>query len=100
MASKLTNVFLRMVYCSIMNILSFKRALTGEAVTIFDAFVVIFGSPSFLCVLGSRAFFNLKEAAEVDITSKGNHLPTIQVGAGTISEPHFASPGGTSSNSI
>ena len=35
--------------------------------TVFDNIVLTLGSPTLLCILGSRLFFNLKEAAEHDV---------------------------------
>ena len=38
--------------------------VTLQELVISTYFISIFGNPSFLCLLGSRMFFNLKEAAE------------------------------------
>ena len=38
--------------------------LNGSLVLFVHALLVTLGSPTLLCVIGSRMFFNLKEAAE------------------------------------
>ena len=45
-----------------------------------QAFLKYIGNPSLLCILGSRMFFNLKEAGEAGInegTNLGSHRSTI-----------------------
>ena len=49
-----------MLFCSIGNLLATK--FEGDSVV--TVLLSALGSPTFLCVLGSRMFFNLKEAAE------------------------------------
>ena len=47
--------------CCVLNILQFKIHITNN---ILAGIVSTVGSPSLLCILGSRMLFNLKEAGE------------------------------------
>ena len=49
------------VFCCVCNIVEFKVETDNPTVPIVLQFL---GSPSFLCVLGSRMLFHLKEAGE------------------------------------
>ena len=64
--------------CSIFAILG--DVYDGEIIPV-QAFLMTIGNPSLLCILGSRMFFNLKEAGEAGVnegTNLGSHwLPTI-----------------------
>ena len=50
----------RVISCSVLNIIVDKLTLSQTLGTVLSAFA----SPTLLCILGSRMFFNLKEAGE------------------------------------
>ena len=50
----------RALFCCIANILDDKLSISNLAINIISGL----GSPTLLCIAGSRMFFNLKEAAE------------------------------------
>lgn len=49
----------RAIFCSVFNLVSQQAQTTLDQAVVLNAF----GSPTLLCILGSRIFFNLKEAA-------------------------------------
>lgn len=64
----------RAISCALFNILNDFLSLPSVPATVIDAL----GSPTLLCMLGSRMFFNLKEAAEHSVNlgtnwSSGSH---------------------------
>ena len=66
-----------------MNILQFKLQLSN---VILANVLEALGNPSFLCVLGSRMLFNMKEAAEYGVNEGTNYM------ASTVSAIEFDSP--------
>ncbi|EJC99475.1 uncharacterized protein FOMMEDRAFT_160533 [Fomitiporia mediterranea MF3/22] len=70
--SKLVNVLIRdqtiyfvlAVSCCVFNIVEFKVVTGNSSLAIFFDQL---GSPSFLCILGSRLFFNMKEAGKLGV---------------------------------
>ena len=62
MNTEFTQLYSRVLSCSVFNILDGELFATTsvEVSSVFDAL----GSPTLLCILGSRMLFNLKEAAE------------------------------------
>ena len=54
--------------------------VTLQELVISTYFISIFGNPSFLCLLGSRMFFNLKEAGEDKPLDQSEIVETMQFG--------------------
>ena len=77
-----------MTFCSIVNILSFKMEYSGEST--FAAIITILGSPSFLSTFGSRAFFNLKEAAGLEVYTQASNSHSFHNTLETVSGLQFA----------
>lgn len=71
---------------------------SGEST--FAAIITILGSPSFLSTFGSRAFFNLKEAANLEITTQASNSHSFWYTTETISGLRFASRSEIYSSSV
>ena len=65
----------RILFCSIVKIVFFH--IQSSAVYTNLGALQVLGSPSFLCLLGSHMFFNLKEAAS---TEEDGHISTARQG--------------------
>ncbi|KAL5534893.1 hypothetical protein ACEPAF_2983 [Sanghuangporus sanghuang] len=61
--------FLLVVLCCILNIIQFKIHVTND---VLAGILSTLGSPSLLCILGSRMLFNLKEAGNEDINERAS----------------------------
>ncbi|KAL5512053.1 hypothetical protein ACEPAH_5272 [Sanghuangporus vaninii] len=53
--------FILAIACNLLNVMEFKLRVSNG---LLSALLDTLGSPAFLCILGSRMLFNLKEAAE------------------------------------
>ena len=60
--------------------------LIGSKSTVLSNVIGALGSPTFLCILCSRLFYNIKEAADMGVNEGTNYR------ALTLSMPQFASP--------
>lgn len=58
----------RAISCSIFNVVQIGFAPSFVSAVVLEAL----GSPTLLCILGSRMFFNLKEAAEHGVSTGTN----------------------------
>ena len=91
----LSNILLiRIIFCSIINLIDYQReyGLDSTRESIFS----IIGSPSLLCLLGSRMFINLKEAGSSDV--KGGPSTSAlsqQSGRSVVSDLQFADVSGS-----
>ena len=62
----LSNILLlRIIICSIINLIDYQSEYALDSTR--SGIVSILGSPSLLCLLGSRMFINLKEAGSSDV---------------------------------
>ena len=94
----LSNILLiRIIFCSIINLVGYQ--LGHEINSTREAIVYILGSPSLLCLLGSRMFINLKEAGSSDVKGgSSTSAPSQQSGNSVVSDLQFADvPGSMSS---
>lgn len=80
LAAVFADLVSRVIMCSVFNILNgeFFATTSFEVSAVFEAL----GSPTLLCILGSRMLFNLKEAAEHGVNTGTNwssysHTTTI-----------------------
>ena len=73
-----------MLACSAVHIVDYQFKLPGNLIgyTAID----VLGNPGLLCLLGSRIFLNLKEAAETRVNGG------VYSRGGTIEDPIFAEP--------
>lgn len=80
----------RVLFCSAINItasrIDFRESYVKKDVINF------LGSSSFLCLLGSRMFFNLKEAAELQANGGMSQLEQGPVSLYAASDLQFAMP--------
>lgn len=68
------------------NIVGWKFAANGTSGSSASYYVIeIIGSTSFLCLLGSRMFINLKEAGDIQANGRAQSRNSL-------SSPAFASP--------
>ncbi|PAV22947.1 hypothetical protein PNOK_0001400 [Pyrrhoderma noxium] len=81
--------------CSVLNIIQFKVRIRNSALT--SVFSVL-GNPSFQCLLGSRLFFNLKEAALG--TSEGSTRHTKSLGELIFVDPELSFTGSSISEQV
>ena len=79
----------RILFCSIVKIVFFH--IQSSAVYTNLGALQVLGSPSFLCLLGSHMFFNLKEAAS---TEEDGHISTARQGTvfSSVSNLRFGIP--------
>ena len=94
----LTNILLlRIIFCSIINLIVFKSDY--ELNSTREVIVSILGNPSYLCLLGSRMFINLKEAGSSDVKS-GSSASALsqQSGGSVVSDLQFADVSGSMSS--
>ena len=76
----------RVIFVSVFAIMDFRLQIPNALVThVLDAL----GNPAFLCILGSRMLFNLKEAGERGQNEGTSYDATLR----TVSEMEFAEPG-------
>ncbi|OCB83890.1 hypothetical protein A7U60_g9096 [Sanghuangporus baumii] len=75
--------FILIVACCIVDILQFKIQVAS---LFWTGVLGSLGNPSFLCILGTRMLFNLKEAGELGV----NEGTSSRVPSGTISEMDFS----------
>ena len=82
-------LLLRIIFCSIINLIGFKSDY--ELNSTRDVIVSILGNPSYLCLLGSRMFINLKEAGSSDVKGgSSTSAPSQQSGNSVVSDLQFA----------
>ncbi|KAL5512042.1 hypothetical protein ACEPAH_5261 [Sanghuangporus vaninii] len=77
--------FVLAIACNLLNVMEFKLRVSNG---LLSALLDTLGSPAFLCILGSRMLFNLKEAAE-----KGVNGDTTLKTETRMSSVHFAQDG-------
>ncbi|EJC99532.1 uncharacterized protein FOMMEDRAFT_160599 [Fomitiporia mediterranea MF3/22] len=65
--------FLLAIMCCVFNILNFKVPVNND---VLEMFLQQAGNPSFLCILGSRLLFNLKEAGKLGVNEGTNYRTT------------------------
>ena len=61
------------------NVVEFKTSFSNNFV---NSIIYALGNPSFLCVLGSRMIYNLKEAAELGQNEGTNYKSSSQPTSG------------------
>ena len=86
----LSNILLlRVIFCSIINLINYQSKY--EINSTREVIVSIIGNPSYLCLLGSRMFINLKEAGSSDVKS-GSSASALsqQSGSSVVSDLQFA----------
>ena len=86
----MTNILLiRVIFCSIINLVGYQSDYEFNSTR--SGIVSILGSPSLLCLLGSRMFINLKEAGSSDVKG-GSSASTLsqQSGRSVASDLQFA----------
>ncbi|EJC99470.1 uncharacterized protein FOMMEDRAFT_160525 [Fomitiporia mediterranea MF3/22] len=72
-----TIYFALAVSCCVFNIMEFKVKISNDNLAIF---LQQLGSPSFLCVLGSRLFYNLKEAGKLGVNEGTSyHMKSVSI---------------------
>ena len=91
----LTNILLlRIIFCSIINLIVFKSDY--ELNSTREVIVSILGNPSYLCLLGSRMFINLKEAGSSDVKGgSSTSAPSQQSERSAVSDLQFADVSGS-----
>lgn len=68
-----------------------RYEIAGDGFSTRDPILSVIGSPSFLCILGSRMFFDLKQAAKLGVNGGISHIynaPAMR----TFTDPEFAIP--------
>ena len=94
----LTNILLlRIIFCSIINLVDYQLEYGLNSTR--NSIVSFLGSPSLLCLLGSRMFINLKEAGSSDVKSgSSTSAPSQQSGRSVVSDLQFADVSGSMSS--
>ena len=82
-------LLIRVILCSVINLIDYQ--LEYELDSTRSSIISILGSPSLLCLLGSRMFINLKEAGSSDVKS-GSSTSALsqQSGSSVVSDLQFA----------
>ena len=91
----LSNILLlRIIFCSIINLIEYQPEYEFNSTR--NSIVSTLGSPSLLCLLGSRVFINLKEAGSSDVKS-GSSTSALsqQSGRSVASDLQFADVSGS-----
>ena len=93
----LTNILLlRVIFCSIINLINYQLEYELDSTTTRNSIVSILGNPSYLCLLGSRMFINLKEAGSSDVKGgSSTSAPSQQSGRSVVSDLQFADVSGS-----
>ena len=61
---------IRVIICCVFNIMNLKLEISNEFLA---SLLAQAGSPSFLCILGSRMLINLKEAGKIGVNEGTNY---------------------------